>query len=89
MVTPRLVGDVGIIGVQLNPFEMRAVEPGPVEAFTMSLEQNYEWSGLIFETLWGLITRDTSPTQLVGPVGIAQLSGDAASRCGSGSTAGP
>ena len=44
----------------------------------MSLEQNYEWSGLIFQTLWGLLTRDTSPSQLVGPVGIAQLSGDAA-----------
>ncbi|MDP6579154.1 MAG: RIP metalloprotease RseP [Vicinamibacterales bacterium] len=78
VVTPQLVDDVGVIGVALNPFEQRVVEPGPVEAFTMSLEQNYEWSGLIFETLWGLITRDTSPSQLVGPVGIAQLSGDAA-----------
>ena len=77
VVTPRLVDDVGLIGVGLNP-EMRIVEPGPFEAFTMSLEQNYEWSGLIFQTLWGLLTRDVSPTQLVGPVGIAQLSGDAA-----------
>ena len=58
--------------------EMRTIEPGPFEAFTMSLEQNYEWSGLIFQALWGLLTRDVSPTQLVGPVGIAQLSGDAA-----------
>ena len=77
VVTPRLVDDVGLIGVGLNP-EMRIVEPGPFEAFTMSLEQNYEWSGLIFQALWGLLTRDVSPTQLVGPVGIAQLSGDAA-----------
>ena len=78
VVTPQLVGGVGLIGVGLSPFEVRIVEPGPFEAFTMSLEQNYEWSGLIFQTLWGLLTRDTSPTQLVGPVGIAQLSGDAA-----------
>ena len=77
-VTPKLVGDVGLIGVGLSPFEVRIVEPGAFEAFTMSLEQNYEWSGLIFQTIWGLLTRDTSPTQLVGPVGIAQLSGDAA-----------
>ncbi|HJN45589.1 MAG: RIP metalloprotease RseP [Acidobacteria bacterium] len=78
VVTPQLVDDVGVIGVALNPFELHTIEPGPVEAFTMSLEQNYEWSGLIFQTLWGLLTRDTSPSQLVGPVGIAQLSGDAA-----------
>ncbi len=78
VVTPRLVGDVGLIGVGLSPVEVRIIEPGPVEAFTMSLEQNYEWSGLIFQTLWGLLTRETSPTQLVGPVGIAQLSGSAA-----------
>ena len=77
VVTPKLVDDVGLIGVGLNP-EVRIVEPGPFEAFTMSLQQNYEWSGLIFQTLWGLLTRETSPTQLVGPVGIAQLSGDAA-----------
>ena len=44
----------------------------------MSLEQNYAGSGLIFRTIWGLLTRDTPVTQLMGPVGIAQLSGDAA-----------
>ena len=58
--------------------EMRTIDPGPFEAFTLSLEQNYEWSGLIFQTLGGLLTRDTPTSQLVGPVGIAQLSGTAA-----------
>lgn len=76
-VTPRLVDGVGMIGVSLD-LEMRTIEPGPFEAFTMSLEQNYEWSGLIFQTLVGLLTRDTPTSQLVGPVGIAQLSGSAA-----------
>ena len=77
-VTPELVGDVGLIGVSISPFAVRIVEPGFAEAFTLSLEKNYEWSGLIFQTLVGLFTAETSPKQLVGPVGIAQLSGGAA-----------
>jgi len=75
-VTPALVGDVGLIGVSISPFEVTVVEPTFVEAFQLSLERNYEWSGLIFQTLVGLFTAETSPKQLVGPVGIAQLSGD-------------
>jgi len=68
---------VGLIGVFLDA-EMRTIDPGPFEAFTLSLEQNYEWSGLIFQSLRGLLTRDTPASQLVGPVGIAQMSGTAA-----------
>ena len=76
VVTPRLVGDVGMIGVALNtPYEMHIIELGPFEAFAMSLEQNYELSGLMFQTLWGLLTRDVPVAQLAGPVGILQLSG--------------
>ncbi len=78
VVTPMMRGDTAVIGVQFRPFEVRIVDPDIVEAFQMSLEQNYEWSGLIFQTLWGLVTTETSPKQLVGPVGIAQLSGGAA-----------
>ena len=77
-VTPALVGDVGLIGVSITPYPVRVVEPGFGEAFVLSLERNYEWSGLIFRTLVGLFTAETSPKQLVGPVGIAQLSGGAA-----------
>ncbi len=77
-VTPALRGDIGLTGMTVGPFETRIVEPGFIEAFGMSLERNYEWSGLIFQTLWGLLTAETSPRQLVGPVGIAQLSGSAA-----------
>ena len=33
---------------------------------------------MIFQTVWGLITRETSPKQLMGPVAIAQLSGESA-----------
>ena len=78
VVTPQLVGDVGKIGVALNtPYEMHIIELGPFEAFAMSLEQNYELSGLLFQTLWGLLTRDVPVAQLAGPVGILQLSGQA------------
>ena len=77
-VTPALRGDVGLTGMSVSQYETRVVEPGFFEAFEMSLVQNYEWSGLIFQTLVGLLTAETSPRQLVGPVGIAQLSGSAA-----------
>jgi regulator of sigma E protease len=77
-VTPARQGSVGLIGVQLSPFEVRIIEPGPLQAVKMSIERNLEWSTLIFQTLAGLLTAQTSPRQLMGPVGIAQLSGGAA-----------
>ena len=78
VVTPMMRDDTAVIGVQFKPFEVRIVEPGLIEALQMSLERNYEFSGLIFQTLWGLVTTETSTKQLVGPIGIAQLSGGAA-----------
>jgi regulator of sigma E protease len=66
------------LGIQIAE-ATRSVQPGPFEAVTMSVRQNVESAGLIFQTLWGLMTRDTSPRQLLGPVGIAQLSGEYAS----------
>ena len=77
-VTPALRGNVGLIGVELSPFEVRTIEPGPLQAIQMSFQKNYAWSGLILQTLGGLLTSETSPKQLVGPLGIAQLSGGAA-----------
>ena len=44
----------------------------------MSVSRNVESAGLIFQTVWGLMTRQTSPKQLMGPVAIAQLSGESA-----------
>jgi regulator of sigma E protease len=66
------------IGVQLSPFEVRTIEPGPLQAVAMSFERNWEWTKLIFRTLIGLFTTETSVRQLMGPVGIAELSGGAA-----------
>ncbi|MEW5982131.1 MAG: RIP metalloprotease RseP [Acidobacteriota bacterium] len=74
-VTPRRQGEVGVIGITISDaFDI--IQPGPVGAFTMSLRRNVQFAGLIVQTLAGLFTRETSPRQLMGPVAIAQLSGD-------------
>ncbi len=78
-VTPRDEGGVGRIGVQFSPFETRVIEPTFVEAIGMSVDQNVQWSTMIFEMLGGLLTADTSPRQLMGPIGIAEVAGGAAS----------
>jgi regulator of sigma E protease len=44
----------------------------------MSVERNIESATMIFQALWGLVTREVSPKQLMGPVAIAQLSGESA-----------
>ena len=77
-VLPRKIGDTVMIGAQLNVFETRTVEPGPVEAIKLSFQRNWEWTKLIVQTLGGLFTRETSVKQLMGPVAIADLSGTAA-----------
>ena len=76
-VTPRKNGDIGWIGISMS-IESRRIDPGPLQAFRMSLERSWEMTTLILRTLWGLITGQTSPKQLMGPVGIAQLSGESA-----------
>ena len=48
------------------------------QAITLSVQKNIEFSRMIFQTLGGLFTRETSPKQLMGPVAIAQLSGESA-----------
>ncbi len=53
-------------------------KPTPIEAIGMSIQRNIEMSGLILNTLKDLFTGEASPKQLMGPVGIAQLSGDSA-----------
>jgi regulator of sigma E protease len=75
--TPVLRGDKGLVGIGIND-ETKRIEMGPLEALWHSVEQNWEATGLIFRTLGGLFTGTTSPKQLMGPVGIAQLSGESA-----------
>jgi regulator of sigma E protease len=76
-VTPRREGDVGRIGISIAN-ELKRIEPGPLGAVWLSVQRNWEFAGLILRTLGGLISGETSPKQLMGPVGIAQLSGESA-----------
>lgn len=74
-VIPRRQGQIGLIGIGIqDPY--RTIKPGPLGSLTLSLERNVEYSGLIFRTIGGLLTRETSANQLMGPVAIAQMSGD-------------
>src|SRR5690606_174934 len=77
-VTPRDEGGVGRIGVQFSPVETRTIEPTFLQAIGLSVEQNVQWSTMILEMLGGLLTADTSPKQLMGPLGIAEVAGGAA-----------
>jgi regulator of sigma E protease len=76
-VTAGRKGDIGWLGV-LPIDDTKTINPGPIEAISMSIRKNIRDGSLIFETLLGLITRETSPKQLMGPLGIAQLSGESA-----------
>lgn len=76
-ITPQREGEVGRIGISIAN-ETNTFRPGPLEAVGLSVQRNIEFSGLILKTLWGLIVGETSPKQLMGPVGIAQLSGESA-----------
>jgi regulator of sigma E protease len=75
--TPEQRGDRGMLGIYVTE-PTRSFTPGPFEALTLSVERNIEFSGLIFQTLGGLFIGETSPRQLMGPVAIAQLSGESA-----------
>ncbi len=75
--TPEQRGQGGWLGVELAE-PSKSFTPGPLQALRMSVETNIESSGLIFRTLGGLFTGETSVRQLQGPVGIAQLSGESA-----------
>ena len=74
-VTPMLSGDIGIVGMQIGPYETRRIDPGLLEAARMSVDQTWENSKQIGTTLAGLFTRETPVNQLMGPVAIAEISG--------------
>jgi regulator of sigma E protease len=76
-VTPMRVGKIGRLGVGISD-QTKTFKPGPGEAVVMAVKKNVEYAQLIFQTLGGLFTRETSPKQLMGPLAIAQLSGESA-----------
>jgi regulator of sigma E protease len=74
---PEPEGDRYMLGFFITE-PTRFFQPSPLEAVWLSVQRNVEYSGLIFQTLGGLVTGQTSVRQLQGPVGIAQLSGESA-----------
>jgi regulator of sigma E protease len=77
LATPGTRDGGGFLGIDIAD-ETVSIKPGLIGAARMSIERNVEYAGLIFQTIWGLITRETSPKQLMGPVAMAQLSGESA-----------
>ena len=76
-VTPYKDGDQTRVG--LYPGDaIRTYKPTPIEAIGMSVERNIEMAGMILNTLKDLVTGQASPKQLMGPIGIAQVSGESA-----------
>jgi regulator of sigma E protease len=76
-VTPELNGKSGRIGIGIGE-DVVMIKPGPIDAVGMSFRRNYELAGQIFQTVGQLITREVSTRQLMGPLAIAQLSGESA-----------
>ena len=76
-VMPYDEGGQARVGVYMNE-ATRSFTPTPIQAIGMSIQRNIEMSGLILNMLKDLVTGEASPKQLMGPVGIAQLSGEAA-----------
>ena len=75
--TPARQGNEGLLGIRIADDTVKN-KPGFGQAISLSVEKNIEMARLIFQTLGGLFTRETSPKQLMGPIAIAQLSGESA-----------
>jgi regulator of sigma E protease len=76
-VTPKTDGKTGLIGVRPAD-DTVTIKPSLPGAFKMSAEKNLQMTAMIGQTIWGLLTRQLSPKQLMGPIAIAQLSGESA-----------
>jgi regulator of sigma E protease len=75
--TPRLDGNRGLLGVKPVD-DTRTIKPSILGAFRLSAEKNWGMTQMIGQTIWGLLTRELSPKQLMGPIAIAQVSGESA-----------
>jgi regulator of sigma E protease len=76
-VTPRLEGKRGYLGVRPTD-DTTMIKPSALGALKLSAQKNGQMAGMIGQTVWGLLTRQLSPKQLMGPIAIAQVSGESA-----------
>ena len=79
-ITPndRGVAGAGLIGARIDFYESKRIEPTFPQAIGMSATQTWRQGSEILTTLKGLFTRETPVKQFMGPVAIAELSGNAA-----------
>jgi regulator of sigma E protease len=78
-VTPDTSSGRPMLGVIIQHYEVRRVDPSLGQALRLSAEQNWQTMVLIGRTMKGLFEKDGTPVrQLVGPIGMAELSGTAA-----------
>ena len=79
-VTPKKLPGVNYatIGARISRFELRTMNPSFTQAISLSAKQNWEWTTMIVKTLGGLFVGETPVKQLMGPIGIADMSGSAA-----------
>src|SRR5262249_6495694 len=77
LATPANREGYGRLGVEIGNDTVH-VKLSLLKAARMSIDQNLEYTGLIGQTLWGLVTLKTSPKELMGPVAMAQMSGESA-----------
>lgn len=78
-VVPASQGGSGVIGALLTDREYVRTAPGWEKAAVQSVHENWDRSAFIVRTMRGLLTAETPVKQLMGPVAIAQFSGEAAS----------
>jgi regulator of sigma E protease len=80
-VTPRATTDPSMpfqIGIMFRT-SYQVVKLGPGEAFVHSLEFNKRNATMMFQVLGGILERRVSPKSFSGPIGMAQMSSEAAS----------
>ena len=70
------VGDVGIGYSAVTPATVRCA--GALQAARLGVDWTAHTGALVLQTIQGLIAGSISPSQLTGPVGIAQIAGEAA-----------
>ena len=68
----------GMVGISLYGAEVRRIDPTFGQALALSATQNWEMAGAIGATLRDLITGNAPMKQLMGPISIADMSGQAA-----------
>ena len=80
-VTPRATTDQSMpfqIGIMFRT-SYQVVKLGPGEAFVHSLEFSKRNATMMFQVLGGILERRVSPKSFSGPIGMAQMSSEAAS----------